>query len=145
MEARAITKYLRISPRKLRLVIDTVRSKPVSNALAILANLKHKGARLVEKTLKSAQANAQVKKMDENRLYIRQIKADNGPTMKRYMPRSMGRADVILKRMAHLTVVLGEREMPAPAAKAEAKEGKAKGFKLLRKGKKEKQAVGAAT
>ena len=144
MEAKAITKYLRVSPRKLRLVIDTVRSKPVSNAFAILANLKNKGAKMVTKTLKSAQANAQVKKMDENRLYIREIKADGGPTMKRYMPRSMGRADVILKRMAHLTVVLGEREMPVSSVKAEPKEEKAKGFKLLKKDKKEKQAAGAA-
>ena len=144
MEAKAITRYLRVSPRKLRLVIDTVRSKPVLNAFAILANLKNKGAKMVIKTLKSAQANAQVKKMDENRLYIREIKADGGPTMKRYMPRSMGRADVILKRMAHLTVILGEREMPVSSVKTEPKEGKAKGFKFLKKGKKEKQAAGAA-
>lgn len=145
MEAKAITKYLRISPRKLRLVIDTVRAKPVSNAFAILTDLKQKGARMVEKTLKSAQANARVKKMDENRLYIREIKADGGPVLKRYMPRSMGRADIILKRMAHLTVVLGERQMPVPPPKAELKEGKAKGFKLLKKEKKEKRAVGAAS
>lgn len=143
MEAKAITKYLRISPRKLRLVVDTVRSKPVSNAFSILTSLKHKGARMVEKTLKSAQANARVKKMDESRLYVREIKADGGPVMKRYMPRSMGRADVILKRMAHLTVVLGERKTEVARPQAELREGKAKGFRFLRKEKKEKRAVGA--
>ena len=144
MEAKAITRYLRISPRKLRLVIDTVRWKPVSSACSILETLKKKGAPMVLKTLKSARANAKVKKMDENRLYVREIKADGGPSLKRYMPRSMGRADVILKRMAHLTVVLGERELPVKQAKDEPKEKKAKGFDIFKKKKKEKQAAGAA-
>ncbi|MBI4394645.1 MAG: 50S ribosomal protein L22 [Candidatus Omnitrophica bacterium] len=143
MEAKAITRYLRISPRKLRLVIDTIRRKPVSDALSILENLKKKGARLVAKTLKSAHANAKVKKMDESRLYVREIKADAGPSLKRYMSRSMGRADVILKRMAHLTVVLGEREIAVSKSIAEPKEEKAKGFKLFKKEKK-KAMAGAA-
>ncbi|MBI4358432.1 MAG: 50S ribosomal protein L22 [Candidatus Omnitrophica bacterium] len=141
MEAKAITRYLRISPRKLRLVIDTVRSKPVSTALSILEHLNKKGARMVTKTLKSAQANAKVKKMDEARLYVQQIKADGGPVMKRYMSRSMGRADVILKRMAHLTIVLGERERPVSAVKAEPEAGKEKGSKIFGR-KKTKQAAG---
>lgn len=132
MEAKAITKYLRISPRKLRLVVDTVRYKPVSDAFAILQNLKKKGSEMVAKTIKSAAANAKVKKMDENRLYVREIKADGGPSLKRYMPRSMGRADVILKRMSHLTVVLDEREIqiaPKKTELKETKEPKAKGIK----------------
>jgi large subunit ribosomal protein L22 len=119
MEATAITRYLRISPRKMRLVIDAVRRKSVSDALALLANLKKKGAKLAAKTVKSAAANAKVKKMDENNLYIREIKADGGPSLKRYMARSMGRADVILKRMTHLTVIVAEREVkhtPQPVA-----------------------------
>ena len=144
MEAKAITRYLRISPRKLRLVIDAVRSKRVAEAFAILQTLKKKGAHLVAKTLKSAQANANVKKMDENRLYVRTIKADGGPTMKRYMPRSMGRADVILKRMSHLTIILGERELPVPPSRLDIKDVKEKGLKKLKKEKKQKQAVGAA-
>lgn len=144
MEAKATTRYIRISPRKLRLVVDTVRSKPVSSAFSILEHLKKKGARLVAKTLKSAQANARVKKMDDQRLYIREIKADEGPTLKRYMSRSMGRADVILKRMAHLTIVLDERERPVTAAQTTPGEAKEKGFKIRKKEKKEKQAVGAA-
>ena len=144
MEAKAITKYLRISPRKLRLVVDAIRWKPVPHAFSALANLKQKGARMVEKTLKSAQANARVKKMDESRLYVHQIKADGGPTMKRYMPRSMGRADVILKRMSHLTVVLAEGKLPVRSVKEDGDEGKAKGFKLFKKEKKTKQVAQAA-
>lgn len=147
MEAKAITRYLRISPRKLRLVLDTIRYKPVPDAFAILHNLKKKGSEMVAKTLKSAEANAKVKKMDENRLYVQEIKADGGPSLKRYMPRSMGRADVILKRMSHLTVVLGEREILAAPQKTETKETKepkAKGFKFPAKEKKQKQAEKAA-
>ena len=142
MEARSIVRYLRISPRKLRLVIDTVRYKPVSTAFAILTTLKKKGAPLVEKALKSAQANAKVKKMDENRLYIREIRADGAPSLKRYMPRSMGRADVILKRSSHLQIVLGERELPISNVKAGQPEAKEKGSRIFRK-KKEKQTAGA--
>ena len=143
MEAKAITRYIRVSPRKLRLVIDAIRMKPVSDAFSILENLKKKGAELAVKTLKSAQANAKVKKMDESRLYVREIKADGGPSLKRYMPRSMGRADVILKRMSHLTVILSEREMPVSKVNVEQKEDKGKGFKLFKKEKKTKTA-GAA-
>lgn len=98
---------------------------------------------MVMKTLKSAQANAKVKKMDENRLYIREIKADGGPSLKRYMPRSMGRADTILKRMTHLTIVLGEREVAVSRPQGERPEAKPEGFKLFQKEKKRKQAVGA--
>jgi len=102
---------------------------------------------MVAKTLKSAEANAKVKKMDENRLYVQEIKADGGPSLKRYMPRSMGRADVILKRMSHLTVVLGEKEIPVSSKKIESKETKepkAKGIKFPAKEKKQKQAAKAA-
>lgn len=128
----------------MRLVINTIRYKPVTAAFSILGQLKQKAARMVAKTLKSAEANARVKKMDENRLYVQQIKADGGPTMKRYMPRSMGRADVILKRMTHLTVVLGEREVPVSSVKEDVKQEKAKGFGILKKEKKQKRAVAGA-
>ncbi len=102
---------------------------------------------MVAKTLKSAAANAKVKKMDEARLFVREIKADGGPSLKRYMPRSMGRADVILKRMSHLTVVIGERDIPVAPKKTEVKETKetkAKGFKFPGKEKKQKPAASAA-
>ncbi len=108
MQAKAVVKYLRISPRKVRLVIDTVREKPVKKALYSLAALNKKAARLAEEAVKSALANAKVLKMNEDQLYISEIKADGGPTFKRFMSRSMGRADRILKRTTHLTVVLKE-------------------------------------
>ena len=145
MEAKAITKYIRISPRKMRIVIDTVRYKPVSNAFAILEHLKKKAARLAVKTLKSAVANAKMKKMDEERLYVREIKADGGPTLKRHMSRSMGRADVILKRMTHLTVVIGEREMPVSATKIETKDKKSKEVRPAKEKKTKKTLAGAAS
>lgn len=108
--AKAVAKYIRISPRKLRLVIDTVRHSPVQRAFRTLMVLRQKGARLTEKVLHSAVANAKNLGMDENRLYISEIRADGGPTMKRFMSRSQGRADRILKRMAHLLVIVKESD-----------------------------------
>ena len=145
MEATAITRYLRISPRKMRLVIDTIRRKPVPEAFSILAHLKKRASNLVAKTLKSAQANAKGKKMDEDRLYVREIRADGGPMLKRYMSRSMGRADVILKRTTHLTVVLGERDMVriSPSSAKGEKETQAK-LLSTEKRKKHKQMAAAA-
>lgn len=109
-EARAIVKYLKISPRKVRIVINAVRRKPVAQALSVLTGLNKKAARLVEKGLKSAIANAKGKGLEESRLVVSEIKADGGPLMKRFMSRSMGRADQILKRTTHLTVALREGE-----------------------------------
>ncbi len=110
MKAKAVIKHLRIAPRKIRLVIDTIREKPVKEALYRLASLNKKGARLAQEALKSAIANAKVLKMDEEKLFVSEIKADGGPTFKRFMSRSMGRADRIIKRTTHLTVVLREAE-----------------------------------
>jgi len=140
LDARAVTKYLRISPRKLRYVIDYVRTKPVNNAMLELRTMTRKGARMAEKTIASAAANAEVLKMDAERLYIADIRADAGPVFKRFRPRSMGRADRILKRTSHLSVILREgakkkqpkvevEEKPAkktrkPTAKTAAKAGK---------------------
>ncbi len=107
-EARAVEKYLRIAPRKMRLVIDTIRRKPVSQAFNILTVLNKKAARLVEKGLKSAVANAKGKGLTESNLVVSEIRADGGPVMKRFLSRAMGRADQILKRMTHLTVVVRE-------------------------------------
>lgn len=109
MEARAVTKYLRISPRKVRLVIDQIRRKPVEEACYLLAALNKKAARVVLKSLESAMANAKVKKMDEKNLVIAEVKADGGPMLKRIMTRSMGRADRIKKRSTHLTITLKEK------------------------------------
>ena len=126
-EARAIVRYLRISPRKVRLIVNAIRRKPVPMALATLLTLKQKAARLVEKGLRSAVANAKVKGLEEPRLVVFEIRADGGPTMKRFMSRSMGRADQILKRSTHLKIVLreGEKAFGPPPASPEA-EGKAK-------------------
>ena len=110
MQAQASVKYLRISPRKVRLVLDLVRNKHVDDARDILANLNKKAARLTGELLKSAVANAKVKKMDEETLFISDIRADGGPTMKRFMSRAMGRADRILKRTSHIKVVLIEKK-----------------------------------
>lgn len=106
LSARAVSRYLRISPRKVRLVLDAIRRKPVSEAFAALTQLNKKGARVVIKVLKSAVANAKKKEMDEDRLFVRLAFADGGPTMKRYLPRAMGRADTIIKRTSHITVVV---------------------------------------
>ena len=100
-QARAIVRYLRISPRKVRLVINAIRKKPATQAQSILMGLNKKAARLVEKGLKSAVANAKGKGLEESRLMVSEIKADGGPVMKRFMSRSMGRADQILKRTTH--------------------------------------------
>lgn len=107
-QSRAVVKYLRISPRKVRLVTQAISRKPVPIALDILTSLKKKAARLVEKGLKSAVSNAKLKGLQESRLLVSQIKADGGPTIKRFMSRSMGRADQILKRTTHLSILLEE-------------------------------------
>ncbi len=109
MEAKAVTKYLRISPSKVRLVADLVRGKAVSEALTILRFTPKKGARLVNKTLRSAVANAEnARTMDMESLYVKTITVDVGPTLKRWRPRAMGRANRIIKRTSHVTVVLSD-------------------------------------
>ena len=111
MEARAIAKYVRISPKKVRQVINLIRNKPVNEALLILRFLPKKAARIVEKVLKSAIANAENNfEMDVDRLYVHRIFVDQGPTLKRIRPRAMGRAFLIRKRTSHITVVVKEKE-----------------------------------
>lgn len=138
MEARAIVRYLRISPRKVRLVINAVRRRPAMAAQAILAALNKKAARFVEKGLKSALANAKVKGLEESRLVVSEIKADGGPVLKRFMSRAMGRSDEVLKRTTHLTIILREGEKPlGPPPPPRQGEGKAK-QKTARQGKSRK-------
>ncbi len=105
---RALTKHLRIAPRKLRLVIDTIRRQPAHEAVGILMLLKKKGAKLAVKTLKSAIANAKNLGLNENRLIVSNVRVDGGAVFKRFLTRSMGRADKILKRTSHLTVEVRE-------------------------------------
>lgn len=109
MEARAVTKYVRMSPQKARLVLDMVRGKKVEEALSILALSQKKPAKLVAKAVRSAVANAShLSKVDVDALFIKRITVDEGPMLKRWRPRAMGRATRIRKRMSHITVILDE-------------------------------------
>lgn len=120
MEAKAVIKHIRISPRKLRLVADQVRGKRVDTAMVTLAMLIVKGADIVKKALTSAAANARVKDRTAKDLVIKSITVDAGVTWKRIMPAAMGRANRIRKRTSHLTVVV-ENKAKAVAVSAEPK------------------------
>ena len=110
MEVKARLRFARISPRKARLVADLVRGKRSEEALNILSFTKKASARILIKLLKSAIANATQKKtIDIDRLYVKQIMVDQGPTMKRFMPRALGRATTIRKRSSHISIVLDEK------------------------------------
>ncbi len=109
MQAKAITRYVRISPQKVRLVIDLVRGKPVGRALSILQYLPHKAAREVARTIKSAAANAENNfDMEPSDLMIKTIYADEGPSLKRFMPRARGMANRIKRRTTHITVIVDD-------------------------------------
>ena len=109
-EARAIAKNVRVTPRKVRLVIDLVRGLPVKQALGILDNLNRAASEPVAKLIKSAAANATNNfGMDEDALYIAQIYATDGLRMKRYLPRAKGSASGLVKRSSHITVVVKMR------------------------------------
>ena len=116
----AVSKYLIASPFKVRPVADLVRRKPYPEAMAILDNMPHKGARLIRKVVQSAAANAldRNKKLDEDMLYVKELKIDEGPRMRRIWFRARGRADTLLKRMCHISVTIDE------IAKAGEKRGK---------------------
>jgi large subunit ribosomal protein L22 len=109
METRAVAKFVRVSPQKIRLIMDEVRGKKVDEALNMLAFTPNKGAGILKKLINSAVANAEQNAgADVDKLYISKIFADEGPTLKRFRPRAMGRATRILKRSSHLTVILDE-------------------------------------
>lgn len=111
MEIRAAAKYVRISPRKIRLIINQVRGKKVGDALNVLSFAPQKGARILKKLVNSAVANAEENSgVDVDSLYIKRIYADEGPTLKRWRPRARGRATRIRKRVSHLTVILDEKQ-----------------------------------
>ncbi len=104
-------RYARISPYKMRLVVNLIRGKGVNEALAILQFTPKKGARLLLKLLRSAIANAsQNREVEEDKLYVEKVYVDEGPTWKRIRPRAMGRANLIRKRTSHITLILGERK-----------------------------------
>ena len=107
---KAVTKFIITSPYKIRPVADLIRRRPYSEAMSILENMPHKGAKLIRKTLKSAASNALSleKNLDEDMLYVSKVLIDDGPRMKRVWFRARGRADMLLKRMCHITVEVSE-------------------------------------
>ncbi len=125
---RANVPFQRLSATKIRRIADNVRRKPYVEAIALLDVLPHKGARLLRKLIQSAAANAlaQNKNLDEGMLYVKELLVDVGPTMKRMWARGRGRADRLLKRSCHLSVVvdeIGAEQKAAKGAAGTAKEG----------------------
>lgn len=116
MQARAIARFVRMSPRKARLVVDQIRGKSVNEAYAILQFSKKAASEPISKTLRSAVANAQYKAQDQGEvvdvddLYVRECFVDEGPTMRRYRAAAMGRAAPIRKRTSHITVVVDSKD-----------------------------------
>lgn len=110
MQATAHAKYVRIAPRKVRLVIDLIRGKNVGEAVAILRHTPKAASPVLEKLLNSAIANAEHNhSLDPNKLVISQAFVNAGPIMKRFRPRAMGRASAIHKRTSHITLVVSEK------------------------------------
>lgn len=110
-EAKAILKYARISPRKVNIVNDLIRNKPVGVAMGILNNTPKAASALLIKLLQSAIANAEHNyQMDVDKLYVAEVYANAGPTLKRVQPRAQGRAFRIMKRTSHITIVVKEKE-----------------------------------
>jgi len=111
MEARAITKFVRMSPRKVRLVVDQIRGKGVEEALNILKFVPKRSAGVIAKTIRTAVANAEnTQSIDVDRLYVKQAMVDEAGMWKRFMPRAQGRATRIRKRLSHIMIVVDEAE-----------------------------------
>ncbi|NKE71063.1 50S ribosomal protein L22 [Nitrospiraceae bacterium HYJII51-Mn-bac16s-1-B09] len=112
MEAKAVLRYVRVAPRKARLVVDLIRGKNAAEALTILKFTPRHAAKVIEKVLKSAVANAAQKEMgDVDDLWVSRALVDGGPVMKRMQPRAMGRANIIRKRTSHITLILSVAEI----------------------------------
>ena len=109
MEAKAVVKYIRMSPQKVRLVVDLIRGKRVQEAQNILLYTRKYAAGIIAGVLKSAVANAaQNPNIDENILYVKEIFVDQGPTLKRWRAAAQGKAASIKKKSSHITVILDE-------------------------------------
>jgi large subunit ribosomal protein L22 len=123
-EAKAILRYVRVTPRKLRLVVDLIRGKAVGEAFSLLKYTPRSAARVIEKVLKSAVANAEDLEVgDADELMIQRAFIDGGPTLKRFRARSMGRANPIKKRTSHVTIFVAAqpaKRRSVAAAKAAA-------------------------
>lgn len=110
MVSRAVIKYIKVSPKKARIVLDVIRNKNVEDAFSLLSGLKKKSSPLVIKALKSAVANASEKGYSEtDYLYVKSATASAGPVLKRYKSRAMGRVTPRKKRTSHITIELEER------------------------------------
>ncbi len=111
MESKAVARYIRITPRKVRLVSDLVRGKSINEALTILKfSTRKRTARTISTLLESAVANAEQKgRIDVDNLFVKTLKVDQGPTLKRYASRAKGQGMRILKKTSHISVVLEER------------------------------------
>ena len=111
MQAKAVARTVRIAPRKARLVLDLIRGKQVGEAIAILNYTPKAASPIIEKVLKSAMANAEHNyDKDVNTLVVSEAYANEGPTLKRFRPRAMGRASAINKRTSHITIVVSEKK-----------------------------------
>ena len=110
MEARAQARYVRVSPRKARMVLNMIRGAEVERAREILAFSDRNVSEVIEKCLNSAVANAEREGVKAENLVVRTTYADDGPTLKRIRPRAKGMATPILKRTSHITVIVGTRE-----------------------------------
>ncbi len=111
MEAKAQARFIRIAPRKARVVMDLVRGKDVDEAFSILRFVSKRASGIIEKVLHSAVANAEHNyEMNKDGLYIYRAYVDEGPTLKRFRPRALGRATRIRKRTSHISIVLRQRE-----------------------------------
>lgn len=111
MQAKAVARTVRIAPRKVRLVVDLIRGKQVGEAVAILKHTPKAASPVIEKVLKSAIANAEHNfDMDINSLVVTEVYVNEGPTLKRFRPRAMGRASQINKRTSHITLVVSEKK-----------------------------------
>lgn len=110
MEARGMTRHVRLSPQKARLVVDLIRGKKVEEALGVLEFTPKKGAKIVAKTLRSVIANAEnTHNLDPDSLYVKRIEVGAGPMLKRFLPRAHGRATSVRKRTSHITIVVDEK------------------------------------
>jgi len=110
MKARAVTRFIRVSPRKARLVIDCIRGKEINEALQIVSLSNRKAARPIRKTLESAIANAENNyDVDVDRLVVLSATVDMGRSLRRLRPRAMGRADIIRRPTSNITIVVGEK------------------------------------
>jgi large subunit ribosomal protein L22 len=126
MEATATLRYLRITPRKVRVVADLIRGKKVGLALAQLAYIEKRAAQPISKLLRSAVANADQAaqgQLDVDTLFVRELQVGQGPVLKRFMPRAMGRAFKVMKKTSHISIVVGDE---APTKKRRARKPTAK-------------------